>query len=388
MQQISCPIKRGSVYIITLFTVAAIVSMVLIGVRLRMATNSQSAIIEQMSEGSMGVLDATEYAFQQILDDSDWNTTSQSGVVFDPITVGDSIYSSTVVDTATGLVPTESTTNYGVKVNAQHRTVKSSAQIEVLQTRVDYIAILNSLRATHYWPMNEAERSSKASDPIGSYTGEYLDPQVPGAGTNDHGALVPVFADANDSMEVPWGVDFIQPEGSISLWMKLTNESRLDTTSLIGSLYQSGGNASINISIWNFTVSTYICDDGSFSYGNFATSTSETVTPNTWHHIVMTWGANGLFTYIDGIEAASNRSNTMGLKTARANKGGEQPFYIGSGYLLTPFTHIEKGFDGSIAHVAFIPAQLKGGQVAELAAIKPDLLETSIVEDSWVRVFE
>ena len=102
----------------------------------------------------------------------------------------------------------------------------------------------------------------------------------------------------------------------------------------------------------------------------------------------MTWGNDGLFTYIDGVEAAHNAANKMQLTTERANKGGEQPLYIGSGYLLTPFTHSVKGFDGSLAHVAFFTSQLSPVQITELAAVKPDLSGTSIVEDSWVRVFE
>ncbi len=380
---------HGSIYLITLITVAAIVSMVLIGVRLRLATTGKSQLVEQMSEGNTGVLDATEYALQKITDDVDWNTTAQTGVVFADFTLGDSTYSSSVVDAATGLTPTVGTTNYRVQVASDHNTVHSAAQIEVFCSKVDYLAVLNKLGVVHYWPLNEVRESPQALDELyENHHGTYLVPTVAGAATNDEGALVPLFADANDSIEVPWSGTLKTNNGSISLWMNLTNESKFATTSLLGALYKSGGKASINISIWNFGVSTYICDDGTFSYSNFATSASDAIAPNTWHHIVMTWGNDGLFTYIDGVEAARNAANTMQLTTERANKGGEQPLYIGSGYLLTPFMNSVKGFDGSLAHVAFFTSQLRPAEIAELAAVKPDLSGTSIVEDSWVRVFE
>ena len=389
MNHVSHRANRGSAYIITLFTVAAIVSMVLIGVRLRLTTNAQSAIIEQMSEGSIGVLDATEYALQKITDDADWNTTAQTGIVYNKFAIGDSAYSSTVLDADTGLTPTESTTTYRVKVAAEHDTVRSAAQIDILCEKVDYLAELNNLGATHYWPLNEKDMPDQALDKLyENHHGTYLIPTVAGAATNDEGASVPLFSDANDYIEVPWYGTFKARNGSISLWMNLTNESKLATTSLLGALYKSGGKASINISIWNFGVSTYICDDGTFSYSNFATSESDAIAPNTWHHIVMTWGSTGLFTYIDGVEAAHNASNTMQLTTERANNGGEQPLHIGGGYLLSPFTHSVKGLDGSLAHVAFFTSQLDAAQVADLAAIKPDLTSTNIVDDSWVRVFE
>ena len=57
------------------------------------------------------------------------------------------------------------------------------------------------------------------------------------------------------------------------------------------------------------------------------------VSPNTWHHIVATWGSSGISLYVDGSLSASNPSWTTGLV------GNYEPIVVGglqwnSGYLV------------------------------------------------------
>ena len=156
--------QRGGIYVVTLITVAAIASMVLIGVNLRSSTNKQSALIEQMVEGSNGVLNAAELTIERVISDSAWKETAKTGVVFTDLAIADSIYTSTVVDADTRAKPDDSTTTYRVTVAANHDTAQSKAQFDIVNSTVDYLAYLKSLSALHYWQLNEEEKSSTAID--------------------------------------------------------------------------------------------------------------------------------------------------------------------------------------------------------------------------------
>ena len=380
--------RSGSIYLITLITVAAVVSMVLIGVSLRTANNIQSALIEEMAEGSMGVIDAGEIAIEDINTDPIWRVTAQSGTVFAPVTPnnGGNTMESTVVDASTSLLPTYDTTSYRLTLKSSKGTTADTSQIDLLATQYDYLTFLQTLPLKHYWPLNEHSNPTTANDVEGKYDGTYQVPAAAGGSYNDEGGPVPLFASANDHVQVPYGSDLTNSNGSISFWMKLTNTDQWASSGVLGMLYKTGGYPTINLSIWKFELSAYISKDGSFKIGNFVTTTGQAIVPNTWQHVVVTWGGKGLCLYLDGVEVANKKSLTESPGTEKADKGGEQPMHLGGGYSM--LTKAEDGFDGSIAHIAMFDKELKASEVAALAAIKPSLRTYSIVPDTWQRLYD
>lgn len=385
MNKVAYTNLNGSVYLITLITVAAIVSMVLIGMQLRMATNSQSAIIEQMSEAGTGVLDATEYSFEIIASDSLWRIRAQTGTLFSELEFGDSVYTSTVLDADTGVTPTYDTATYRVKSVSTHQIVTRSASIDVLATEVDYDEVVAIGNALHHWALDEDSNPVLAIDSIKDKDGTYQDPTVAGAGMNDEAGLVPVFVSNNDHISVPWTGDFKQGDGSVSMWMNCTGASMFDSYSMMGMLCKLGGTPTINISVWGYGVTAYIEDDGVFSWSNWVGTGTSIITPGTWYHVAVTWGSAGMHIYIDGVEEGTNAGSTEGVK---GKAGEEQPLHIGGGYSLTIPGHPEEPFEGSLSHVVYYDKQMNAAEVAEIAAVKPDLQLFTLVEDSWVRVFE
>ncbi|MBL4699231.1 MAG: LamG domain-containing protein [Phycisphaerales bacterium] len=379
--------RNGSIYLITLITIAAIVSMVLLGVRLRSSTNEQSALIEQMSEANTGVLDAAELAIETIVSDQQWRNTANSGVVYSELSVGTSSYSAVVVDATTSIKPTASTTSYRVTVASGHETVRSVARVDIFATQYDYLTYLRTLPLKHYWPLNEYSNPTTAVDLKGNYDGTYQSPAAGGASYNDEGGPVPVFTSIGDQVHVPWGKDFDLSDGSISLWMRCTGGNKFENYSFLGMQYDLGGLPTLNMSVYLYGVTAYVDDDNRWSLGNFTMTSQNLITPGTWYHIVLTWGTNGMVLYVDGVEKASNSSNRDGLKTAKAGQGGEQPLHLGDGYDTGDLRTPEDAFDGSIAHVALFNSQLRASEVAALAAIKPDLRTYTIVPDSWQRLY-
>ncbi|MDF1808461.1 MAG: LamG domain-containing protein [Phycisphaerales bacterium] len=388
--------RTGSIYLVTLITVAAITSMILIGVSLRSASSDQSAIIEVMTESNTDLLNAAEYAIEKISNDSAWATNAQKGVVFNPFALGQSTIGATVVDDDTDALPTDRTTNYRITVTSDNSISHSSSKFVfncVSDLKVDYPALLGKHSAGFYWPMNEATGTATAIDMIGNIDGTYLEPKVVGTGTNNEGGVVPVFANSNDSLEVPYSPLLIESEGAVSLWMNSSNTDKFGINIIMGMLYSSDSNPTINLSSFGTTLTAYISEDGSLDLLKTAQTSSDAFSPNTWHHIMMTWGSSGLQLYVDGVLKASNDSNTDGLATARKNQGDRCPLYIGSGYNLYGSTSPTPagGFDGAIAHVSHFYAQPTASQVAEIAAVRPDSAgggTTTIVNNSWVQVYE
>lgn len=380
--------RDGSIYLVTLVTIAAIVSMVLIGMSLRSSSNEQSTLTEQMLKGSNGVLNAAEYSIEKMVSDPQWRTNAKKGTILNAVAFGDGTYTSTVVDADTDLIPTFDTTAYRVTATSTLDTARVSASIEIQTSEVDYVAALKSYSAKHYWALDEHSSPSTAFDLIGNYDGTYLVPSVAASSTNDEGGIVPVFANANDNVSVPWGKDFKLKNGSVSLWMHCTGAVRSEYYSLLGMDCSLNGVPTLSVGVWYYGIDAYIDDDKVYGVQNHALTNTDSIDTNRWYHIVVTWGSGGLKVYIDGVLSESNLTNLDGMTTAGAGAGGEQPLYIGGGFDTSTASTPKEGFDGSVAHVAFFDKQLTGLEIAELAAIKPDLQKFSLVGDSWARVFE
>ncbi len=382
--------NRGSVYLVTLITVAAIASMVMIGVTLRSATNSKSNLIDEMSQSNTDILNATQLTLQTVYADPTWNKTAQSGVALPKQTINGVTYDTKVKDADTNSKPTDTTTNYRLILSAKQDSVKHTAHLTINHEGMDYAAYVESLSAEFYWPLTEPEKASKAVDYIRDHNGNYLDANA-GAGTNDQGAPVPVFNNSSDQVSVSWNSVFQQGRGSLSCWIKFTGPTRdYRFHPFIGMNYESGGHPTLNIAIFNGAVWAYTCEDGTYSVGDIAFTGFDAVTPDNWHHITIVWGdsTDGLMVFVDGSLEGQNKSNTDGVDTEIAVFGGEQPLFLGSGYDFGDGGTPRKGFLGSVAHVVYFDNNLTPTEVEDLAATIPDELFFSIVEGSWATVYQ
>ena len=382
--KITTQTHRGSVYLVTLITVTAIASMVLIGMRLRTASNEQSALIEQMAETNNAIFDATELALQTIQNDPAWVLTAQKGIVYESIKLGDTTYAATVTDADTKALPDDDTKNYRLSLQAQSKITNAHANLDLNISTVDYLAYLKSMSAMFYWQLNETAGSSRASEPIQSQRGSYLSSSAAGLGTNDEGAPVPVFTNSNNIVGADWDNDYSQNNGSIAMWIKYTGPENSTTASpFIGLNYKYNGHPTLNLAVYNSSIYSYINNEGTWDSWYALNTSNGSIKSNQWHHIAITWGTSGHAIYIDGTLRAHHRANKYGVESAGILFGGNQPLYIGGGYDLvysdTPYV----GFTGSVAHVAYFDDYLTADQVAELAAIKPDEITISLVDDSW-----
>ncbi len=379
--------RNGSVYLVTLITVGAIVSMVFIGLNMRLLLNSQTDIVTEMSTTNTSVFDAAELAIEHIVSDEKWKYSAQDGVVFSDLKLDDTIYRGTVIDAGTSKAPDNDTTNYQVKVESESGTAWAGAQFEVERVPFDYKEALKSFDPVFYWPLNEPPATRAVEEEFHNERGAHQSMDVPGASTNDAGEYVPVFQASSDHIEIPYDNAMHHSEATLSLWMKIDSTADGKPMGVIGMLYGNRNHATIDLSINDMGFYAYVKDNGNMDISKFAISSSKILEVDRWYHVAMSWGSEGLRVYLDGVRVAYNASNRDGVGTGSIVNGGRQPLHIGGGFKSMYISNDELGFHGSIAHVAYIDPQLTDRQVQELAAIKPDLSSFELIEDSWVRVF-
>lgn len=381
--------QRGSIYVLTLLTVAAVGSMVLIGVSVRTATSAESTITEQMNLNNDGVMTAAEHAISIIFNDPDWTTNAQKGVVFSDFTLGNRTYSSTVVDADTLTAPTDSTTNYRVTLTSSHGVAVESAQIDVQSYKVDYETYLDTIGVDAYWPLDELSNTKKVWDTCGKREGEYLDRSAPGTDTNDEGARVPNFFGTAARVETPYDAAYVDDtEGTISFWMKWMGTSTTSTYGIFGQRFQDDSESipSASLTMTNGMLMMYLDDGAVYDINNYAYTAFKTISSETWHHVAVSWGPNGLRVYVDGTLEGSAPSNTDYWDTLDG-KLGQTPLMIAAAPIVSgsyPLT----GFDGSIARFAILTSQLDAATIARLAATKPDGSGQSIIVNSWSPVYQ
>ncbi len=380
--------RRASIYLLTLITVTAVTSIVLIGVSLRNGKSNQSIIVQQMNSNSSGLLDASEFALAQIKADPFWETNAQKGSVFPDFILGDRAYSSSVLDAKTLTLPNDETTVYRVQVESNRGVASQMARFDLNYERVDYLDFLNGYSLKHYWPLNEPAKSTRAIDQKDNYDGVYLDSSVPAQSTNDEGGTVPVFSRTGDHVQVPWDSDFRAAEGAFTVWIRYDGPARLGSArSFLGMNYEYLGNPTVNMAVYNSSIWVYLDERGGWDINNTANSAAGSIVSGQWHHVAMTWGSAGLHLYIDGVLQASKK-NYQGVYTPDAKFGGEQPLFIGGGYDLFYSGTAPVGFDGAVAHVAMMNRQLTDTQIAEIAEVKPNLSIFDVVDVSWAVVPE
>lgn len=381
------PRQRGSIYVLTLLTVAAVGSMVLIGVSVRTATSAESTITENINANNDGVVSAAEFAIAKIVSDSSWVTNAQKGAVFSDFTLGDRSYSSTVVDADTLATPTDDSVSYRITITSTNGVASESARFDLQCQKFDYEAYLVSLGAEAFWCMDEQSNNIKAKENIDKRDGDYPSKNIAGMGTNDEGGLVPVFTNSSDHLETKYDAAYQDDtQGTVSFWMYFTGNNS-DTYGIFGQQFSSTGIASVAFTLSSGVLIAYMDDSGTFSFSKFASTSTKVIQNDQWHHVAMTWGPDGIIIYVDGVQEGRNGSVTEYWDTLDG-KDGEQPVTIGGCFQPTMGTQPFIGFEGSIARFAILSDQLDSAAIAELAATKPDAAQIVLVEESWAPVFE
>ena len=131
--------------------------------------------------------------------------------------------------------------------------------------------------------------------------------------------------DGADYVEVPHNDAYLLGDGAVSFWFKTDSAStQQGLFSKDSDGYDTGGQLTIQLS--GSRVSATLESTGG---ANTVTAGTVPISSNTWYHVALTFGQNGLNLYINGTLAATN-AYRGGLGDVRDRTGNFQPILLGA----------------------------------------------------------
>lgn len=191
------------------------------------------------------------------------------------------------------------------------------------------------------------------------------------------------FDGDDDYAVVPHHDAYLIDAGAVSLWFK--TEDRTQTQAIFSKDSQNldtGGH--LTVLIQGGVVRTRLQSatvDLQFTSG-------ATVSNNTWHHLVFTWGPNKMRLYVDGVEVGQPYDYIGGMGTSSGDIGNYEPIVLGANawnsddLIATP---VHSHFEGNIDDVRIYDQALDLTQVQNLQAGSdpgPSSFPGYIVEDT------
>ncbi len=231
----------------------------------------------------------------------------------------------------------------------------------------DYVGTVTGESPISYWRLGEPSGGT-AVDTAGTNDGVYNGVTLgTGGAIQGDSDTAATFNGSTDYIEISHDPAYAVDSGSVQLWFNATNTSSYQGLfSKDSTGYDTGGHFTIGVTAAG-SVEIRIQDTTS-SYT--LTSAASSVTAGTWHHVAVTFGADGLHLYLDG-QLAGVDAYTGGLGTSSGGSGNSEPLVIGastrtSGDLVsTPVTDF---FSGSIDEVALFGSQLSAGTIQDIYA--------------------
>ena len=218
--------------------------------------------------------------------------------------------------------------------------------------------LIESLNPVSFWRLSELS-GSIAVDESDVSSGVYKDGVTLGAVGAFEGDTAASFDGDDDRIEIPHDDAYLLDEGSLSVWFN--SESVLGTSGLVSKDSRSkdtGGHFSMLVQHGVLRVRSQSVRQSKDLY-----SDSGSLSSDTWHYAVVTWGGSGISLYLDGELSASDPSWTTGLNV------NLEPIVVGglqwrSGNFVADF--IESPWEGRIDELAIFDQTLNAGQVRSL----------------------
>ncbi len=163
-----------------------------------------------------------------------------------------------------------------------------------------------------------------AIEEVARRDGGYVDKPTGGlSGFGDGGTSVE-FDGVDDFVEVPHDPTYLLDRGTLSFWFRPSDISGTQgMVSKDATNYATGGHIRVYLN-----GSQLECRLQSTSASKYVRSASGAVSANTWHHVAVGFGAEGLRLYLNGVLVDSD-SYTGGLGPSSGGVGNEEPWTFG-----------------------------------------------------------
>ncbi len=172
------------------------------------------------------------------------------------------------------------------------------------------------------------------------------------------------FDGLDDYVEIAHSDDDLLDNGTLTLWFRADDLDGNQTLfSKDSSNFDTGGH--LNVGLQGDTVVVRL---QSTKTSDFIRSPAGSVTAGAWHHLAMTWGADGMKLYLGG-ELAGSDNYTGGLGSNSGGRGNFEPITLGASQQNSGdrvADNLNNFFGGSIKGVAIHDTALSAGSVATL----------------------
>lgn len=361
----SAPTKRrGSVYLAIMVVVAAVTTLVLTGVSLRIHLHERAQRGTDTGAVRRLATSAAELAVHAASADAAvFKQTAGSGVLFQDLPLNPGVISATVTDADTKATVASATTNY--LVIARGDAGDSTARISLLlETPDDDLSLFmaQTPEAVAYWPLDDVN-TTVATEKIAARHGIYAVANAAGAYTHAHAGPAPRMTWFTELVRVPHHTNFELANGTLFFWVRFDLKPTINGVQM-GALSKekSPRDGAMNLAVF------LTRDDLSFVLNNAANQGRTISTPSShivqgqWHFVAVTWGDDGMHLFLDGVLRAESDTE-FSLQAQRSRAANRHDWYFGVRNIPFSIYSQSSPVFGSVARVGLLNTQIDESQV-------------------------
>lgn len=306
--------RRGSVYLAVLFVVLTVSVLTLTGVTLRRMMIQRSDSGANAAAARRLALSGAELIVQQgKTSEASFMSMATTGTMLPAFNLAPGTVRATVTDADTGLVPTSGTVNFDIVADGRVGEARSRLGFSMENPDDDLRRWIQSeASALAYWPMDE-EKVTTAEEIINNFDGTYSKSSAVGAYEHLHKNRASRFAWVDERMTVPHKSAYEMPNGTLVCWVMFNSKPTVSGwKEVVVSKEDTSLGSAAAIRVWLDKDNMYYSLRTS-TRGDTLNFISSKITQGKWHHLAISWGANGIFLYLDGKEEDRETTVTMGI---------------------------------------------------------------------------
>lgn len=391
MKRPAPPHDRGTVYIVVLATMSIVLTLTLSGLINARTELAAAARTEEESTARAAARSALEIAIDTINADPTWRESVSGGVLLSNTSMGSGRFRVTVEDPDDADLLDDY--SHPVLLTAEAQVGQSSQNYALLvnwsETQESDPNLILDMHPLAYWPLHGLDgshsrdiREVRDADHHGGMTYNLTD----ATGNYDMPQLSTVDKTYFDvSHETCFETDY----GSVSFWINPSSTyatSALTQVAFSKFVWDEPDAAQPVVMCMNGGIFLVIEIGGGVEFVKFGN-----IIGDTWHHVAVTWGADGWIAYFDGA-VGGTIAKPMGLgrawttvdNTSKIMFGAASDLYRRSG----GGSGVDHHFNGKICEAAFFAYELSLAQVKELAKATPTPRPLRMDHQSFQRVVD
>ncbi len=379
-------IRRGSIYLIVLVTVAVVTTMVLTGIALRQSTNARYRMATDYSTARYAVRSAAEAVLVQMdRNKDDFLAAAKTGIILPDTALGNSTIALTAIDKNTGLAVDNATEIITVTATGSVGSARSMIQFD-LESVSDYLRMLVEHGATSYWPFDETTGAADANDVLSGFDGLYGLRESVGTQTFLDAKPAPEFSTNDSILRIDHEPNFLVTQGTIIFWVRANDVTLKEKQGLFSK--ENDGSAQFFQAMYFEDGQLVLEINDSLPYlRQKYRIDAEVFKDADWHHVAYTFGTYGVRIFIDGKRVFVDYSHVVGLysKIGPFERKNEEDWLVaGRNNKGIPGSPLA----GSIARFAFFPVQIQDDNIKILMEGQLEAKRFAAIEGSFTRAVE